>query len=374
MSRRSLCALTAYLILQLAFGIVIAGDITDLNAGRQYIHPSHGNTPAPLPLRAAAPGETFHNGATLFCSQCHVMHASEQHPNTDQTLPDPFGPFPQNFAQSKFLLKASDPVALCLACHDNVAGIPDVVGADVNGLSDRSAGQFELPGTDNPRGHKLDYGLVTGPDFELCMRCHFGGTFATASVTCIDCHNPHGNDRPRNLQWASYPGGEPPLGLIEDPSSSGMARYEAANVGYGTTNDENLREVTTICIDCHHAFSGANYVDPDGNGFHNRHPSYDSERGSMNNIAQGAIRGTTMPAHWESGTGAGFQSTPRLRYVNSLATDFTSSKVVDADINGVFCLTCHKAHGGTKAFGLLWDPASGINGEGCDQCHAKTVL
>ena len=372
MRRRSFCAFVGLLTLLLTAMISFAGDFTDLNTGRQYIHPSHAKGTAPRTLKAAGTGETFHNGATLYCSQCHVMHASQQHPNTDQAPPDPFGPYPQTFAQAKFLLKATDPVSLCLACHDNVAGVPDVVGADVNGLSERAAGQFESPGTDNPRGHKLDYGLEIG-DPELCMRCHFGGTFATASVTCIDCHNHHGNDRPRNLQWASYPGGEPQMGLFEDPASAGMSRYEAANVGYGTTNDDNLREVTTICIDCHHVFTGQNYNDPDGNGIHNRHPSYDSERGSANFIGQGAGQGTSVPAHWESGTGSGFLTTARVRYVNNLATDFTSSKVIDADVNGVFCLTCHKAHGGTYAFGLAWDPASGVNGEGCDQCHAKTV-
>jgi len=363
-----------FLVTALVFGAAVithASEIADLAAGQSYIHPSRGRVQSSMMLQV---GEgTFHNGETLLCSQCHSMHASQQHPHDGQQQPDPWGPFPQNFTPAPKLLKASDPVSLCLTCHDNVAGVPDVIGADVNGLADRSAGYFDTPGDDNPRGHKLGFGLDTSPGFALCMRCHFGGTFETAAVSCIDCHNPHGNQRARNLQWASDPGGEPQFGLFISPAATGMARYETANVGHGTTNDNSLREVSNMCNDCHHVFTGDTYNDPDGDGIHSRHPSYDSEPGSTNNIAQGELKGSTAPAHWDNGTGAGFLSTARLRFVNSPATDFASTQTVDATVNGVFCLSCHKAHGGMRSFALLWDPASGINGEGCDQCHNKTA-
>lgn len=360
-------------VLLLAATAPVAWDINNPDAARNYIHPSGRSAQVPGQMLQAPGDNTFHNGATLFCSQCHIMHASQQHPHEDQTVPDIFGAFPQTFTPTSKLLKANDPVALCLTCHDNVSGIPDVVGADVNGLVERSGGLFDLPGEDNPRGHKLEYGLDVSPGFGLCMRCHFGSTFETASVSCLDCHNPHGNGRPRNLQWASDPGGEPQFGLFENPGAVGMARYERANVGYGTTNDAALREVSNMCIDCHHTFSGGTYTDPDGDGIHQRHPSYDSERSAPNNIAQGQTEGTTDPVHWEDGTGAGFLVTSRLRFVNNGATDFAATQTIDAGVNGVFCLSCHKAHGSPRAFSLLWDPASGVNGEGCDQCHNKTM-
>lgn len=350
-----------------------ADETWTLEEGRAYIHPSRtARIPGASMDANAIP--TFHNGTTLLCSQCHTIHASARHPHDGQTLPDPFGGFPQQFTPTEKLLKGPDPIAVCLTCHDNMAGIPDVVGADVNGLTDRSAGQFDPPNQDNPRGHKLEYGLDTSPGFGLCMRCHFGGSFATAAVSCIDCHNPHGNNRPRNLQWASDPGGEPPLGLFENPGAGGLAGYESENVSYGTLDDNTLREVSSICIDCHHVFTGDYYIDPESDGIHNRHPSYDSERGSTNHISQGQADGTTDPVHWVDGTGAGFVVTPRLRFVQYGATDFSSALTIDEDQNGVFCLSCHKAHGGLNAFGLLWDPASGINAEGCDQCHNKTAM
>jgi hypothetical protein len=343
-------------------------------AGLGYIHPKGSNrTSAPASNDAMATG-VFHNGSTLVCSHCHIMHASQQHLHDNQTFQEVWGGYPRTFSLTEMMLKSPDPISLCLTCHDGQPGIPDVVGADVNGLTDRSGGYFDVPNTDNPRGHKLEFGLSTNGGFDLCMRCHFGGTFETAAVTCIDCHNPHGNYKARNLQWASSPGGEPELGLFVSAGATGLAKYERENVRYGTSDDATNREVTNICLDCHHVLTGATYNRPDGSDIHSLHPSYDSERGDPNTIDQGETDGTSAPAHWESGTGAGFFDTQRLRWVTREATDFGSADVIDASRNGVFCLSCHRAHGGEHSFALLYDPTDPISGEGCDQCHYKTGL
>lgn len=353
---------------------VQADGFTDIAAARAQLHPGGASPRIPTMARGARDaGDVYHNGATLLCSQCHVMHASQQHAIDGTAGPDPFGPFPQSYTPAPHLLKATDPVALCLTCHDGFSGIPDVVGADVNGLADRSAGFFAAPNEYNPRGHKLEYGLTSDPN-DLCYRCHFVGSFATASVTCIDCHNPHGNGKVRNLQWASWPGGEPDYGMYTRPGSLGMTKYESGNIGHGDPGVSTVREVTNMCTDCHHVFSGDYYIDADGDGIHERHPSYNSEWGSYNSIVQGESRGTTVPAHWVDGTGGGFLMTPRVRYVNRGATDFSSATTVNASTNGVFCLSCHKAHGNDHAYSLTWDPVVGQYGEGCDQCHAKTEL
>jgi hypothetical protein len=337
-----------------------------------YIHPSRAMKAQTPKMALDASPMPFHNGVTLVCGMCHVMHASEQHAGSNPMTPDPLGALPRQNAPAKHLMRAADPVTLCLQCHDGVVGVPDVVGADANGLGQRAAGKFELPTTDNPRGHKLDYGL-SQKDWDLCMRCHFGGSFATAAVSCLDCHNPHGNAKARNLQWASWPGGEPDFGLFVDPGATGMNKYDASHVSYGTGNSNALREVTNMCTDCHHVFSGNSYTDPDGNGIHSKHPTYDSERGAPNHISQGDIKGTTDGAHWNDGTGAGFVGTARLRFVKGDAADYTNSLTVDAATNGVFCLSCHKAHGSDYAFGLRWDPSSGPAGKGCEQCHNRTA-
>lgn len=306
-----------------------------------------------------------HNGLGTVCEDCHVLHASKPHAS-DSGTPRPGQILSYDGTANPYLLKAPDPLDLCLSCHDGRMGVPDVMGSDVNALVDRSAGHFDRTGTMNPRGHDLGQNLGEGSG--LCARCH-SGSGGDAQVTCIDCHNPHGNGVARNLQWASDPESTPDLGLFVSSGATGLQRYETRNVSYGTLDSDALREVSNMCLDCHHSFSGSTAIDPDGNGIHSRHPSYDSERGSPNTIAMGAADGGSDPAHWEAGTGSGF-SVPRVRFVVSGAADFGAAGAVDAQRNGVFCLSCHKAHGSGEAFAMTWPLSDGYSAPGCDQCHA----
>jgi predicted CXXCH cytochrome family protein len=272
---------------------------------------------------------------------------------------------------NSYLLKAPSATELCLSCHDGQSFAPDVVDSDSYGLTERSAGHFAALETPNYKGHKIsrDPGGKAGSS-ELCDRCHFAGSFGTASVACTDCHNPHGNGYYRNLWWASEPGGEPPILASIRGGVAGRARYEATNVGYPAPSGGTWVEVTNMCIDCHHTFFGPYYTDngewPGGFSPYHRHPGTNTEWGGSYPINRTAAH--TDPTNWVNG-GAGF-TVRRLPFAVVGATDFSTATTVAAT-NQVFCLSCHKAHGSENPFSLRWDYGSGsaTAQAGCRQCH-----
>jgi len=303
----------------------------------------------------------YHNGAQLVCSDCHTMHSSQQHDLSGATTPWSTTP------TAKLLVRTTS-VQVCLSCHDQHAGVPDVITADTNGLGDdRAAGYFPAAaGTNSPNGHNLAAIELDQGSFENCMRCHFGGTFATAQVMCIDCHNPHGNGGYRNLQWASSPGDPNQPRIIAFSNGTGMNKYNRSNVAYSAPPpaETDWREVTNMCIDCHHTLMGNDYVGVSSPYL--RHPGTNSEGGGYFPIDKTGAN--TDPANWVSGTN-GF-TIPRLPFIVRGATDYSAASTV-ASNNEAFCISCHKPHGSGYAFGLRWGygTSDGTNAAGCRQCH-----
>ncbi len=318
----------------------------------------------------------YHVGATLLCSDCHSIHFSQQHGfdgGTVATTGAPDGNWLGSVGPNNYLLKAPSSTELCLACHDGKTFAPDVITNDANGLVLRAAGFFEDVEVPNFRGHNLsvDPDPGGGGGFSpLCLRCHFGGDLATAKVQCIDCHAPHGNLSHRNLQWASDPGGEPPLVAYQRPGDLGLARYEADNVAYAApAGGGAFREVTNMCIDCHHTFFSTYYTH--GTSPFIRHPGTNTEwNGNFPIDRPGAH---TDPVFWLNGESSFL--TPRLKFIVSGATDFAGAATVAAN-NQVFCLTCHQAHGSQNPFALRWDystSGSSTGADGCFQCHRQVL-
>lgn len=266
---------------------------------------------------------------------------------------------------------------LCLTCHNGKAGIPDVIGeGDINGLTERAAGFFEEINTPNANGHDLQADRVG--QSALCSTCHSGGSFSTAKVGCIDCHDPHGKDVDddlnysyRNLRSAAGPDDGPIYRAFVKPDSVELEVYEQSSIGYTTPDTEtsDWREVTNICFDCHHTFATDGYT-RNSSGMCIRHPSTDSERGIWEAINKNGPP-KTDPVHWGNGNGIGF-AVDRVPFAVSAATDYVGATALATKgskiTNEVFCLTCHKAHGSRYKNSIRWPENSNL---GCQQCHNK---
>jgi hypothetical protein len=315
----------------------------------------------------------YHNGNGMVCSDCHVMHASMEH---DYGYQDPYTYPLEINPPANHLLKASNALDLCLTCHQDKVGVPDVIGGDINGGAERAAGELGDPNAVNDHGHNI--GAEPG---ELCNRCHFGGEFHTATVECVDCHAPHGTNYYRNLQWASWPGHQPPIVAFVNPGATGLQKYQASNVKYGAPGDgpgqPTWREVSNVCIDCHHTLldastNGGRYTNYDADFHWNRHPGTNTEWGAYRPISglPGDPAYSADSTNWFDGQGSEF-AIGRLPFLVKEAHDYQAASLVSYN-NEVFCISCHSAHGSENAFGLRWNPAESSNPmatSGCRQCH-----
>jgi hypothetical protein len=313
----------------------------------------------------------YHTSANLVCSDCHVMHYSEAHLYTGAPTPDPLlapgGPFPS-------LLK-NTVNGLCLACHDGRTDTPDVRGSNSSGYV-RAAGQLNVQGDGNENtGHTL--GGTGAPP---------GGTWTgntSTGLLCIHCHNQHGNGYYRNLQsnpgtatstFVTYLTGSTYTGTValQQLASSPMTtHYATSNIRYrqsqvGTT-DYGLSE---WCSGCHGSFHGVG-----GTGNMGGSPTGDTNIGSP--WLRHPTRGVTMSQgvtnkHVDSGHWFGTLQS-RVPVVSPSGTIPGTSGASD---NQPFCGSCHKAHGSTNKFGLIYDDETTATPEDgasllqtCQQCH-----
>lgn len=347
-----------------------------------------------LSLASAAFAGDYHSGASLVCSDCHVMHFSQSHAHDDGSNA-PLGTGP-----NAYLLR-DDAAALCLSCHDGVPTIPDVLGNSINPGYNRQAGALnETGGVDGyteTDGHTLGYtGAVPG-----------NATNLTDAFACHHCHAAHGSGAPlfgagyRNLggygtgldgsgigqvSYSSADVEANPLDVwvFQDVSSSVSGsgntladHYDQANITFNEPAVDDGLAYGDFCAGCHGDFhgdpGGANIGGAVATGHFERHPVAGVDIGgiggghsSMDEFAPVAPGKT----NWVQ------VMSPAGKRANDATNGYVNG---DADLTPS-CMSCHKGHGNMNAFGLIYMTGTGTiteEGDGgayrdlCKQCHVQ---
>jgi hypothetical protein len=266
----------------------------------------------------------YHTGSTLKCYQCHVSHTSDSHTYTD----DNADAYISSGDPAAHMLKQADVTALCLSCHDG-AGAVDVYGATQGGQPmHRSAGCFngDASGPYSPfsstNGHNLKGGGDTPP----------GGS-GSYNLDCVSCHDPHGNNYYRNLKDLGN-GGITYAKIANDtskdvfelkpyPNNLVADAYDASSISYNAPNG-GVSHMEGFCVSCH---TNIHTASPQS-GSWTKHPSV--------GYSKPYTTGTVSP----------------LKTLGGTPVAGGSGTLVAGQVS---CVTCHKAHGSTHPFGLIYD-------------------
>ncbi len=309
-----------------------------------------------LLLATVVPGQSqgFHAGGVASCSGCHSMHS------------------PQSGSQWQLL--NSDSSSTCLNCHAGRGGVnsPSVFSPDGSALT--PGGDFywltksfswldgQSPGYDH--GHNIvsvDFNLLSDPILTKAP----GGNFPAARLSCVSCHDPHGQigggtsrGSPPVSRSGSYGAGSDIgasrgnyrlLGDTEYVTSgysfrngAPVARQSSVNK-YGESDSSHVdygAGMSEWCGNCHTAF------------LHNNHrtggTSFQHPAGSNALFTPDTLN--FYNSYLRSGDFTGLGATAYLQFVpfergtiNLQQLDPNSTQGPDATAN-VMCLSCHRAH------------------------------
>jgi predicted CXXCH cytochrome family protein len=283
---------------------------------------------AALVLGGVAVAGDWHQTDTLVCSDCHTIHNSS-------------GGAPMRYdglaTPAPKLLRAADPVALCLTCHDGSdLNAPDVV-APVTYLTNPAGGWF----AENPLGAVN----ANGHDLSPLSPTPAPGSNDALTLTCASCHDIHGNTNYRNLT------DEPPGSGNGGPVSVTVNQQvlpNGTNPGavYAPGNLRYKAGMSAWCNDCHTDFHGRTAGEEGTVEPWLRHPQAQALSGSY-----GADY-----THWSGSI------------TNRVPVQTPTDDTIPSADDEVFCLSCHKAHGSMQEASLIYaDGTTRLST--CQQCH-----
>ncbi|MCB9897962.1 MAG: hypothetical protein H6825_08160 [Planctomycetes bacterium] len=330
----------------------------------------------------------YHNGGTLLCSQCHVMHFSQSHgyqPNGTGFYLEPAagGPF-------HYLLR-DEVNNLCLACHDQGGIAPDVLGAanGGNGPTDvREAGYLNRLGVEGlpATGHTLD-SLDTAPGSDPPWKPE-DNNGAGEGLNCINCHHQHG--------YAGFgsPTGSQYRNLLANPGAGGNHFVTYNNDTVGTNNlardvfERQAAEYDESVVDWNEPDNTQSAIGAWCGGCHTNFHGTPGDPATVGGEASGAgyaefLRHPTAGVNIGA-IGSGHSGLSIFQGHTNKVKVMSEVGVWDppgADVTPT-CVSCHKAHGNGNAFGLIYRSGTGTlteNGDTngsqlehlCGQCHTQ---
>lgn len=337
-------------------------------------------------LTVSAIAGDYHSGASLNCQECHVMHASQQH----GYAADGTGDFIAPNGTHHFLLR-DEINTLCLTCHDGVSTLPDVLATNggqtpTNGRQGGALNRDNTAPYFDATGHTLGSTDVAP-----------GGTWSNVDgLSCVDCHTQHGRTLRLGTPSVTYSmyrnanvfiNGTPTVpvmtyavgtnntayDIFETSASFGGDHYSPRNVNFNEP-DQTRSGYGQYCQQCHTDFHGSQSsanmrnTGADAQQEWYRHPTADADLGfvggghsSLSKFAGKPYRVQVMSSTEAWGDWGTAIATP--------ATDLTPS-----------CMSCHKAHGNQRPFGLIFATGNASfdeDGDGanykvlCGQCHVQ---
>jgi len=309
----------------------------------------------------------FHISSTLRCSQCHTMHASRQHQLNGAAVDADYPLAAQGLPQRNLLIQDGTN-ATCLACHDNAAAYPDVLGLSTGSVAQgvRSAGALSgTVGSHTPGGTYADYmGHTLGSADAPPGWVGIYEPSPQENFNCANCHAVHGSAAYRNLGLSQYMGtpnhahdatnpflaagptynaqdiaaGTRPAGIVNNGTLDVTIGTDARNYatsavtfGIGSANTTAKNGMNAYCAVCHGNFHGdANTRDLIGGIDFVRHPTSAVQRVDTSLLYNygGATDQTALvrPA-WVTGPNGAYEAA---------------------------CLSCHKGHGNARGYALLY--------------------
>lgn len=345
---------------------------------------------APLAFTGQVMAGDYHSGATLICSQCHVMHYSQSHGyNADGS-----GFYGDLGAAGPFHALLRDEVNnLCLSCHDNTGFAPDVLGSanTGNGSTDiRLAGYLNRLGVEGQpaTGHTLDT-LDEAPGSDPAWKAEDDNGPGNG-LNCTNCHHQHGfagggtNNAYRNLKRdpgnitsanyavVTYNAGAPgTMDLTKDVFQRQSLEFDESDMDWLEPNNQQSK-IGMWCSGCHTNFHGVP-------GDSNTVGGEDNGSGAFVEFLRHPAGGVNIGAT----TGGHSSLTVYNSHLNKVKV-MSEVGVWDpagADVTPT-CISCHKAHGNGNAFGLIYRSGTGTKTENgdtngirpenlCAQCHGQ---